>query len=174
MLKSFYKHNLTPHSYFIMAVAIAFLSLATAYFFEYVQHLKPCVLCLYQRIPFALILPIAATILLTKKESKTALVLIILLFLANFFIAGFHSGVERGLWEMTDSCSAAVPTVSVEELQKILLSESLGKCNEIPWSIVGLSMANLNLILSLVMAVVGISIMVRQAHHDGNKKHTSS
>ncbi|MEE9140679.1 MAG: disulfide bond formation protein B [Alphaproteobacteria bacterium] len=136
------------------------LILGGAYAFEYLGGLAPCVLCLYQRVPYwaAIALSLAALILSGRPrthQAQTALVYLCgLAFVAGAGIAAFHVGVEQHWWQGTTACgpgAGAVPE-SLAELEARLGEAPVARCDEVAWSLFGISMAGYNVILSVVLA----------------------
>ena len=75
--------------------------------------------------------------------------------IAGAGIAGFHVGVEQHWWAGTSECGAqSGAPQTVEALKQQLLATAVTRCDEIAWSLFGISMAGYNLILSLAGAVV--------------------
>ena len=96
----------------IALIFIAFISLCAlsfAYISEYFFGLQPCVLCIYQRVPFFIVLMIGffGFVIHQNRICLLALGLSALAFFVNTGIAVFHSGVERKMWEGTDACGGA-------------------------------------------------------------------
>lgn len=131
------------------------LSLIAALIGQYGFDLHPCVLCIYQRIPFIFIVCLAGLSLILKHD-RAHLGLAIMTFMAfiiNAGIAAFHTGVERQWWEGTSSCGGALPkNPTLEELREAILNAPTARCDEIPFELFGLSMANYNVLLCLIMA----------------------
>src|SRR5690606_22429449 len=80
-----------------------------------------------------------------------------LTFLINSAIAFYHSGVEQKWWRSAvEGC--AVPRLgdNPQSLLENILSAPTARCDEIPWAdpILGLSMANYNVVLCLGMAAL--------------------
>lgn len=149
-LNSYFK----PRYIFWLLLLASVFSLGMAYAFEYGLELYPCILCVYQRIPFLVLIVISSIALLSKSEYKIFLSLSMLTALINSGIAFFHSGVERGWWQMTEACDAPIPSANLQELQTFLMTQVLGRCDQIPWSFLGLSMANYNVVFCLGLAIV--------------------
>mgnify|MGYP003650896995 FL=1 len=140
----------------ILAVGSA-VALATAYGSQYLGGLNPCVLCLYQRIPHWIVLVVgclAALPITQPRLRRPALMICGLALLAGAAIAGFHHGVEQQWWEGTNDCSATLNTGSFEDFRAQILNNPIVRCDEIPWSLFGLSMASYNFIVSLLLSVL--------------------
>ena len=73
-------------------------------------------------------------------------------------IAGFHAGVEWKLWDGPSGCSASLGNSGdMALLVDQLLATPVVRCDEVPWSLFGISMAGWNTILSLDIA--GFALM---------------
>lgn len=131
--------------------------LGGALFSQYVGGLAPCEMCIWQRWPHGIAIALAALGFLTGPNlaGRAALRLGALTLLIGAGIGAFHAGVELGYWEGPTSCSGGVPTgLSPAELMERLQNASLIRCDEVPWSFLGISMAGWNAILSLGLAAV--------------------
>lgn len=135
--------------------------LATAYGFEYLGGLKPCVLCLYQRVPYGLAAGIALGGFFFAPHRKTAIWLLLLLalvFFANGVLAFYHVGVEQGWFVGTEACGGVVPSDSLAALRESLLNTSPARCNEIAWSLFGISMAGYNFMASIGLTAAAVAM----------------
>ena len=73
-------------------------------------------------------------------------------------IAVFHVGVEQHWWGGLEGCSGAVTPEQIrDELLRGIRGETLGRCDEIPWTLFGLSMAAYNAALSFGLALLALS-----------------
>lgn len=149
---------------------ISLFALAAALYSEVALGLEPCILCIYQRIPFALgiVLGIAGLILRNKPKAVFALLSLTgITFLVNSGIAFYHTGVEQKWWvSQVEGCAVPNFNESPQSMLENILSAPTGNCAEIPWQdpIIGLSMANYNVILCLCIAVVFfLSVIARNA-----------
>lgn len=132
-------------------------ALAGALAFQFGLGLRPCILCLYQRVPFVL----GATLSLAAVRPKASpgtrrilLALCALAFLVNGGIAGFHVGVERHWWAGTAECVPAEPVPATPaEMMAALSAPPPPRCDQIPWALFGISMAGYNVPYSLGLAL---------------------
>ena len=132
-------------------IIISFCILISTLLIEYVFDFPPCKLCIYQRIPYVLIIILGITLVFLGKK-KEFLFVFILLQIVNFVIASFHSLVERGVVEYEMNCTSTGADIqTIEELRIFLEKVPITKCNEILFSIMGLSLANFNLIVSILL-----------------------
>ncbi|HYF53305.1 MAG TPA: disulfide bond formation protein B, partial [Salinarimonas sp.] len=120
----------------------------------YVEHgvgLLPCKLCLQQRWPYYIGLPlaglaIAAAWLGTRATARGALAFVALVFLAGAGLGAYHAGVEWGFWLGPNDCGgAAAPAMTgVGDLLKQLQTVRVVSCTEAAWRVLGISMAGWN------------------------------
>lgn len=131
-------------------------ALLAALFFQYVVGLAPCVLCIWQRWPHAAVLALGAVALALGGRKAPRAALLALMGAALFAGAGiavFHVGVEHGWWAGTSGCGVSATAGSVEELRAQILAAPVVRCDEVAWSLFGISMAGYNALLSAVLAV---------------------
>ena len=141
-----------PWSAPLALLAVAGGLLAGAFAFEIWGGLKPCTLCLYQRWPHGLVVIFAGLALGARGGAQTLLLVISAISLwTGAAIAGFHVGVEQGWWPGTASCGTTETPGDLKSLMALLEAQPLTRCDEVPWSLFGLSMAAYNFIISLVM-----------------------
>jgi disulfide bond formation protein DsbB len=152
---------------FLLAACLA--ALGGALTFQYGLKLQPCILCLYQRVPYILAAALAAHAMAPwtpSRQAALALGLAGLLFLANTGIAIFHTGVEQHWWEGTEACVGAKGAKTIEELRRQVMEAPLVRCDQIPWEMFGISMAGINALGSPFLALaafIGASKLRAQA-----------
>ena len=132
-------------------------ALIAAFAFEYIGGLKPCSLCIYQRIPHGLAIALCIVTLVFKLSPPSVVWIFIILaltFLVGAGIALFHVGVEQQFWSGTQGCGSNIEATSVEAFRLKLLQQPIVRCDEIAWSLFGVSMAGYNLILSLGLSFI--------------------
>ena len=140
-----------------VVLAASILMLGAALLFQYIGGLQPCVLCVYQRYPYgiAIALSLTALALAARPEGVTLSKFLVyacgLLFLIGMGIAAFHVGVEQHWWEGTSGCGATNAPKTLEELRAMLESQPVVRCDEVPWSLFGISMAGYNVIVSALL-----------------------
>ena len=119
--------------------------------FQYLGGLAPCHLCLLQRWPHAAAIAIGLLILAWPKRALALLGALVVLVGAG--IAVYHVGVEQAWWAGPSSCTAPAPgTQSSGELLDQILATPVVLCDQVAWSLWGISMAGWNAVLSLVLA----------------------
>ena len=148
-------------AYYLVGLASC-LVLATAYAFEYLANLQPCVLCIYQRIPYAVAIGLMLVAAILRKNSQFNLFLFIatsVVFAIGSAIAIFHIGIEQHLWQGTPECGNFMETDSVEALRKQLLAQPIVRCDEVAWSLFGISMTGYNFLISTSLLLYSLLIV---------------
>ncbi|MDD3019648.1 MAG: disulfide bond formation protein B [Alphaproteobacteria bacterium] len=144
---------LPPRLVAIFIAGISVLSLAAAFISQFGFGLKPCDLCLIQRVPFALNAGLGLIGMACLGWTRTVIGLSGLFFLINSGVAFYHSGVERHWWKGFSGCSTPDMSGSIEDLMARIQSTDVTRCDEIPWDLFGLSMANYNVMMCLGLGV---------------------
>jgi len=153
-----------------LAAAIAAASmaaLAAAYISQYGFGLKPCILCLYQRVPYFANIAFGILAFLATFRYPRLVSLFLYLSAVTFFsgaaIAGFHAGVEYGWWKGLSSCGGDILPVNVplEELRKAITQQAIVRCDKPAWTLFGISMAGYNFAMSLAFAF-GVTCLLRK------------
>ena len=141
-----------------------------ALFMQYVVGVQPCILCLYQRVPYVLVGLLGLTALAFGRRRKLRAALLALMALAMLIDCGtaiFHVGIEHHWWAGTPGCGVPSPAASVEELRARLLAGPVVRCDEVTWSLFGISIAGYNIVITLAMAVFAIAA-ARKAAQPGS------
>ena len=142
----------------ILLVTVAMLS--SAYSAQYVGGLRPCILCLYERIPWfaAGALTLVIILLSFSGPGRRGILLVTgLVLLGGAALAGYHVGVEQQFWAGPGACSApeAMPQ-SLDELKAMLETVQEPRCDQIPWQMFGISLAGYNALVSGAMGLLGL------------------
>jgi disulfide bond formation protein DsbB len=150
----------------LAAIVVAAGGAATilgAFFFQYVIGLKPCPLCLEQRLAYYVAIPLAALVVLgvsvnsSRKVQIAALVVIAGVMGWNAGLGVYHAGVEWQWWKGPQDCSGAIESFgSAGGLLNQIQSTSVVRCDQIPWSFLGLSLAGYNALISAALALTAV------------------
>ena len=154
------RHILPVNRALLICAAVSGGLLVAALLFEYVGGLAPCKMCIWQRwAHVALILTALSGLLVpTQIRAKPALMFVVVAAMISAAIAGFHAGVEWQLWDGPSGCTASLSSSGdMSLLVDQLLATPVVRCDEVPWSLFGISMAGWNSILSLDIA--GFALM---------------
>ncbi len=142
------------------------VALATAFIAQFLFGLEPCILCKYQRIPYFSVILFAGLALHIKTADRAGTAKLIgVIFLAGAALAFYHNGIEQHWWEAATSCGSTGSTPSNFQDFKNLLFEKMPKrCDQIDWTLFGLSMTVYNVAASCGLAAFsffGASVLQR-------------
>ncbi len=146
----------------------AFATIAGAWTYEAMGFL-PCDLCLKQRIPYYVAMPVAALTMLWAHRGRAALaraglIVLALLFLAGAALAAYHSGVEWKMFAGPSDCTGALSKAgSVDAFMQQLQSVKVVRCDEPSLWVMGLTLSNWNVLISLALAAIALSAARRRA-----------
>jgi disulfide bond formation protein DsbB len=147
------------------ALAIAAVGAATmlgAYYFQYVLHYQPCPLCLEQRIPYFVAIPLALVVAVAANRRAPRSVLLAgfaalaLALLIGMAIAAYHAGVEWHLWAGPQECSGDPDFGRTGSLIEQLNTVRVVRCDEAAWRLFGVSLAGYNALISAALAGVAL------------------
>jgi len=150
----------------ILIVILFFVSLVliSAFVIEYGLSYQPCKLCLYERIPYILSILLIIKILFFKKYEKITLFILFLIFIASAVLAFYHFGIEQGFFSESFVCKVGdlSGTLSKEQLLEQLNKNSIS-CKEVSFKVLGLSLATINTILSIILSVIFLKLFLNYA-----------
>ena len=143
--------------FYIIIFSLSFFSLIAALYVEYILGFKPCLLCLYQRIPYAIAILISLIAFFIGNRN-ILLIILGLTFIASVLVSGYHVSIEKGIIEPLFSCTGE----NIKVLDKDEILKSLNNiqpdCKDVDFSIFGVSLATLNFIISFVLTIVIVYI----------------
>lgn len=153
----------------LILLIFSICALSFAYAVEYIMHLHACPLCIYQRFPY-LVFIVISIIRLNHPKWKYFDHFFLCFAASAIGIALYHSGVERGFFEMSAICKQLVPTfdnLSIQDLKKMIYNAPITNCNKPALVIVGLSMSEWNLIANTGLVV--LMILLKWTKHTKNQ-----
>lgn len=134
--------------------------LGAALVFQFGFGYQPCILCIWQRWPYVSVIVLALLAVLFGRQRGVADALLMvagLILLGGAGIAAYHVGVEQHWWAGTSSCGApSGAALTLEELRAQVMTAPIVRCDEVAWSLFGISMAGYNVLLSLMLAAVAL------------------
>ena len=134
-------------------------ALFSALIAQYVFGHPPCILCLYERVPYALFL--IFLILLRNRNQSLLFTLSSLVFALSTCLAFYHYGIEQLWWDPTTTCKVDLNGTTLEELEQAVLSKPLADCRQVTWSFLGSSMAFWNTLLSFILTLYSVATLRR-------------
>ncbi len=136
----------------LLALAGSLGLLLGALAFEHFGNMAPCPLCIWQRWPHVVALAgvgalwLGGTVFASIGAAGAA---------TSGGIAVYHTGVERGWWPGPSSCAVGdVSGLSAEEVLAQIMAAPVVRCDEVPWEMLGLSMASWNAVASFGIAAL--------------------
>jgi disulfide bond formation protein DsbB len=125
---------------FLLIFCASLGALLLAYTAEFVFNLVPCMLCIYQRIPYFILLCVSLSGLLCSKSRKYLSWLVILSLIAELLLAAYHIGVEHYWIEEKYMCQID------HQLSALSLGKIASSCSDVRFKFMNLSMAEWNFI----------------------------
>jgi len=150
--------------FLIVVLVIISLTIISALIIQYWLGHEPCKLCLYERIPYFLSILLLIKILLFKKYEKITLFILFLIFIVSAVLAFYHFGIEQGFFSESFVCKAGdlSGTLSKEQLLEQLNKYNIS-CKEVSFRVLGLSLATINTILSIILSVIFLKLYLNYA-----------
>lgn len=152
------------------ALATASAALAAAWVIQWIGY-EPCVLCLRQRIPYYLGIPLLAlaagfeTFGGRKLERAAGWLVVAALacFAVSVLLGGNHAGVEQGWWDGPSTCvTRSFDTTSLDAFAAQLGATKMVSCNTPSFTLLGVSLAWWNIAVSAtVSALLAYRILAR-------------
>jgi disulfide bond formation protein DsbB len=141
---------------FKISFLISSLMLLSAFYLEYFHDAIPCDLCITQRWFHALIISYSLIAILAVEKNfitgELVLIGLSLTWIASSIAGLYHFGIEMNFWTGPDGCSSSIDFS--KDTLKYLLNKSPIKCDEVMFSIFGLSLAGWNALMSFVMFLI--------------------
>jgi len=140
-----------------IALLVPLALMAGALGSQYLGHLVPCEMCMWQRYPhYAAIVAAALAILLRRTSLSLPLTILAgVLILSSGAIGAFHAGVEYKWWPGPQHCTGTVQPGA--DFLKRLLAAPVIRCDEPQWTLFGISLAGFNFLIS---TVGGLAVLV--------------
>ena len=143
----------------LIALLLPLGLLAGALGSQYIGGLHPCEMCYWQRWPHGgaiLLAALAFTAPAASSRSRTLTLLAAAAIAISGAIGFYHAGVEVGIFEGITTCS----TTRGMSLQDIVAAPLI-RCDQVQWSLFGISMAGWNAILSLGGAALIVTLALK-------------
>ena len=139
----------------ILILLFSIFALIAAYFIQYVLGHEPCNLCLIERIPYILTIIIISLSFIFKKYENFFLILLSLVFIMATIVSFYHFGIEQGFIKESLVCDLSNKNsiLTTEELLKELTKKTIS-CKEVTFKILGLSLATINTVISLILSII--------------------
>ena len=138
-----------------LILLFSIFAVITAYFIQYILGHQPCNLCLIERIPYIFSIIILSVCLFSNKFDKITLIILSLTFFAAALLSFYHFGIEQGFIKESLVCDLNTfdNELSKEALLKQLKEVPIS-CKDVTFKIFGLSLATLNIFITLILGVI--------------------
>lgn len=154
---------ISPRRALCLLLLISLESLVTAFIAQYGFDLAPCQFCLWERYPYGLAALLSLLGLWRPKCLPWIRTLCALTFLGATAITTYHVAVEHKWIDPPASCQSDLKitnTTTVADLKaQILAQPRVTRCDIVPFKIFGISMAEMNLALSLILLAFSIFLV---------------
>lgn len=147
-----------------IALAVPLLLLGGAYAFQYLGGLHPCEMCWWQRYPHMAAMALALIAYGVRGKPCVSALFAGLAGLAigiSGLIGLFHAGVEYGWWEGLTSCSTTLASGGAGDILEQIMAAPITRCDVAPWSLLGISMAGYNGLLSGASALAILALLIK-------------
>ena len=141
-------------------LAFSILSLSIAYFIQYALGHKPCNLCIIERIPYIVSIILISLIFILNKYQRMISSLILLFFVFGALVSFYHFGIEQGFFNESFICELNNSNpLNKDELLNQLKKAEIVSCKDVTFKFLGLSLATINTIISIVLSGIMIKII---------------
>ena len=143
--------------------AIAAAVLAGAWFFQLALGLAPCPLCLDQRWPYYIAVPLALAVGFLahdpsrNRATRAGFIALAVVLGIGAGLGVYHAGIEWGLWPGPGTCAGAAPAASGNILDSLKNPERFVSCDEAAWRWLGISLAGYNALIAGALAWIAFS-----------------
>ena len=149
---------LTIKKFYLLIFLISIINLLGAVFIENVLEQSPCRLSLYQRIPY-LISIFICFFGFNYYKNFLWMYLLLILFIISAILSGYHVGIENSIFEEFSGCTSE--NINITNKLDLLnnLKKTMPSCKNVDFKLFGLSLATINLIISLIISAISITII---------------
>ena len=141
-------------------LVFSILSLSIAYFIQYVLVHEPCNLCIIERIPYIAGIILISLIFILNKYQKIISSLILIFFIFGAVVSFYHFGIEQGFFSESLICELTnSEALNKEELLNQLKKAEIISCKDVTFRFLGLSLATINTIISIILSGIMIKII---------------
>ncbi len=147
-----------------LALFVAVATILAALGYEHIGGYEPCALCLKERAPYYVGIPLAAVALVlaslaTRWRLTAALFALFALVMGYGVILGiYHAGAEWTFWPGPSSCGVAGSgPADTGQMLDALKTPTIGpSCTDAVWRLAGLSFAGWNAVIAAGLCLLGL------------------
>jgi len=143
--------------------------LLTVYGFQHLGGLQPCPLCVAQRYPHYAVLALGLIgLALPIGRIRFVMLAAGIAYMVGAGYGVYHVGVEQSWFQ--SSCATPIGASSLDELRAQIFDAPLTRCDEVAWSLIGVSFAGWNAIVSFLLGLFCLYAAVKGWISDGRKR----
>ena len=159
--------------WFYLVTLFSVVAIASALIAEYYFDLQPCEMCLKQREPYYIIIAGFILVMILKWQDKIWFYVgVQIVSIYGLFYSLWHVGIENKILAGPSSCSGGLNiSTNTSSLKEQIISKAVINCEEVAWSIFGLSAATMNSLLLFLIFIIN-AIYIYYIH--GSKKQKDS
>ena len=145
-----------------LILIFSILSILFAFYVEYILGHKPCNLCLFQRLPYILIIFLIVLLLIFRNFERLIFLFLSIIFLSGALLALYHFGIEQGIFPESFVCKSDDNhgTLNKEEILKQLKIRQIS-CKDVTFTMLGVSLATINTFVSTILAIITFKIFIK-------------
>ena len=148
--------------WFYLVTLFSVVALASALIAEYYFDLQPCAMCLKQREPYYIIIAGFILVMILKGQDKIWFYVgVQIVSIYGLFYSLWHVGIENKILAGPSSCSGGLNiSTNTSSLKEQIISKAVINCEEVAWSIFGLSAATMNSLLLFLIFIINAIYIV--------------
>ena len=148
--------------WFYLVTLFSVVAIASALIAEYYFDLQPCAMCLKQREPYYIIIAGFILVMILKWQDKIWFYVgVQIVSIYGLFYSLWHVGIENKILAGPSSCSGGLNiSTNTSSLKEQIISKAVINCEEVAWSIFGLSAATMNSLLLFLIFIINAIYIV--------------
>ena len=142
--------------WFYVLGLLSIAAIGSALIAEYYFFLEPCKMCLKQREPYYAIIVLFLLFLIFRWQKNIWFFIVVqILVIYGLFYSLWHVGIENKFLPGPSGCSGGLElTNNASSLKDQIMSKAVVNCEDIIWSMFGLSAATINSLLLFLIFVI--------------------
>ena len=143
-----------------LTLLFSIFALLSAYYIQYILGHEPCNLCLIERIPYIASVILISLLFILNRFKKIIAIILFLFFIFGAIISFYHVGIEQGFFSESFVCnlSSSQDNLTAKQLLKQLENTPVS-CKEVTFRLLGLSLATINTIISIILSGIMIKVI---------------
>ena len=144
--------------WFYVLGLLSIAAIGSALIAEYYFFLEPCKMCLKQREPYYAIIVLFLLFLIFRWQKNIWFFIVVqILVIYGLFYSLWHVGIENKFLPGPSGCSGGLElTNNASSLKDQIMSKAVVNCEDIIWSMFGLSAATINSLLLFLIFIINV------------------